>query len=484
MKVLMVCSESAPYLKTGGLGDVVHSLSKALVKIGYSVSVIMPKYKRIKVGLKRVRENMKVYIDHAWRSFDLYEDLKDGVRYLFVDYPPYYNRDYPYALPSGEYEDNALRFGFLALSGLEVIRELPLNPDVIHVHDWHASLLPLYKNLYYQEIDRVPVVLTIHNAMHQGIFDSRFLPDLNLPWDVFHPFRGIEFYGKINFLKAGIIFCDVLTTVSPSHAEELKEDAYGLEGVIREKKYFFGILNGIDYDVWNPETDPYIRAHYFIKNFKKRKGQNKAHLREVFGFSKDGEKLLVGMVARLTSQKGFDLIGGIIDEAVKEGFEFVFLGSGEDRYQDMLIGFMKKYPESVRVRIEYNEQLAHLIYAGSDIFLMPSLFEPCGISQMIAMRYGTVPVVRKVGGLKDSVIDYMEDPDEGNGFVFKDYNSKELLHAMLRAAVLYNMERCNDEKVWSKIIKRCMSKDFSWEKSSREYERVYSSAILLRGYDS
>ncbi len=484
MKVVMVAFESAPYLKVGGLGDVIHSLSKTLVRLGHQVSVITPLHKKIRADLKKVRENLKIYIDHEWKAFNLYEDTYEGIRYLFVDHPLYYHREYVYAPPKGDYEDNALRSGFFSMAGLEVMRQISLFPDVIHTHDWHTALLGLYKELYYQDMNNVALVFTIHNAMHQGIFDSIFLPRLNLPWEVFHPFGGIEFYGKINLLKAGITFCDVLTTVSPSYAEELKENAYGLEGVIKEKKYFFGILNGIDYDIWNPEKDRYIKVHYSIKNFKKKKYQNKKHLRYVFGLDDTQDKPLVGMVSRLTAQKGFDIIKGMMDEAVAEGFEFVFLGSGEETYQNMLIDLMKKYPKSVRVRIEYNEELAHIVYAGSDMFLMPSLFEPCGISQMIAMRYGTVPIVRRVGGLKDTVIDVVENPQEGTGFTFEEYRPKELLHAMLKAAVYYEMEKCNSSRRWSQLVKRCMSKDFSWEKSAKEYESVYSSAMLLRRYDT
>ncbi|MCS7171327.1 MAG: glycogen synthase, partial [Aquificaceae bacterium] len=325
---------------------------------------------------------------------------------------------------------------------------------------------------------------TIHNALHQGVYEPHFIPMLNLPWEVFHPYEGIEFYGKINYLKSGIAFCDVLTTVSPSYAEELRQYAYGLEGLIREKKYFFGILNGIDYDLWNPEEDKLIKYNYSVKNFLKGKAGNKKHLKETFGLKTIQEKPLVGMVSRLTAQKGLDLVQGMLCEAVREGFDFVFLGSGEEKYQDMLIDFMKKHPESVRVRIEYNEELAHKIFAGADLFLMPSLFEPCGISQMIAMRYGTVPVVRSTGGLKDTVIDYVDNSLEGDGFSFQEYSSKDFMHALLKARVYYDMHMCNHSKEWSEIIKRCMKKDFSWEKRAREYERIYSTAIMLKRYGS
>ncbi len=483
MKIVMVASESAAYIKAGGLGDVIHSLSKALIKLGHTVYVVMPKYSKIKAQFGYTR-SFRLFFNGEWEEPQIHEDIKDHVRYLFIDFPHYYQREYIYATPKGEYEDNPLRFGFLSLSALEAIKLLQIEPHIIHVHDWHTGLLPLYKKLYYPEFKHIPIVFTIHNALHQGIYDPHFLPMLNLPWSLYHPYEGIEFYGKINFLKAGIAFCDVLTTVSPSYAEELKQYAYGLEGLIREKKYFFGILNGIDYDIWNPEEDRFIKSNYNVKTFQKGKFINKKHLKEVFGFKTYHEKPLVGMVSRLTAQKGFDIIQGIICEAVREGFDFVFLGSGEEKYQDMLIEFMKKHPESVRVRIEYNEELAHKIYAGSDMFLMPSLFEPCGISQMIAMRYGTMPIVRSVGGLKDTVIDYVNDPLQGNGFTFEEFSSRELMHALLKARVYYDMYTCDHLKDWLEIVKRCMKRDFSWEKSARDYERIYTTAIMLKSYDS
>ncbi|MCX8075428.1 MAG: glycogen synthase [Aquificaceae bacterium] len=483
MKIAMVASESSAYVKAGGLGDVVHSLAKALIKLGHTVHIIMPKYSKVKGYLAKVGQGM-VHFSNQQITFNIYEDIKEHVRYKFIDFPEYYEREYIYATPKGEYEDNPLRFGFLSLASLEVIKLMGIKPDLVHIHDWHTGLLPLYKKLYYPELEDVPVIFTIHNALHQGLYDPYFLPFLSLPWEVFRPYEGIEFYGSINFLKSGIAFCDVLTTVSPSYAEELRHHAYGLEGLIREKKYFFGILNGIDYDVWNPETDKYIKHHYSIRNFPKGKAGNKKHIKEVFGLKTPHYKPLVGMVSRLTTQKGLDIVQGILPESIKEGFDFVFLGSGEERYQDMLIDFMKKYPESIRVRIEYNEELAHKIFAGADLFLMPSLFEPCGISQMIAMRYGTVPVVRATGGLKDTVVDYLENPLEGNGFSFYEYSSRELMHALLKARVYYDMNTCNGEKEWSEIIKRCMRKDTSWEKSAREYERIYSTALMLRRYGS
>ncbi|MEN3027675.1 MAG: glycogen synthase [Aquificaceae bacterium] len=483
MKIVMVAPESAAYIKAGGLGDVVHSLAKALIKLGHTLFVIMPKYSKIKGNLRKVSSG-SVSFKGAMQEFNLYEDIKEHVRYYFIDFPEYYGREHIYATPKGEYEDNPLRFGFLSLASLEAMKLLKIEPDIIHLHDWHTGLLPLYKKLYYPELASVSVIFTIHNALHQGIYEPHFLPMLNLPWEFFHPYKGMEFYGKINFLKSGIAFCDVLTTVSPSYAEELRNYAYGLEGLIREKKYFFGILNGIDYEVWNPEKDRFIRYNYSVKNYNKGKSGNKKYLKETFGLKTSQEKPLVGMVSRLTTQKGLDLVQEVLQEMVRVGFDLVFLGSGEERYQDMLIDFMKKHPESVRVRIEYNEELAHKIFAGADLFLMPSLFEPCGLSQMIAMRYGTVPVVRATGGLKDTVIDYVENPLEGNGFSFKEYSGKELMHTLLRARVYYDMQVCNHSKEWSEIVKRCMKRDFSWERSAREYERIYSTALMLRRYGS
>lgn len=477
----MVTSESSAYVKTGGLGDVVHSLAKALVKLGHSVYIVMPKYAHVKGNLQKVGSASLIF-DHQRRDFDIYEDIREHVRYYFVDFAEYYHREYIYATPKGEYGDNPLRFGFLSLASLEVIKMLNLEPDIVHLHDWHTGLVPLYQKVHYSAL-KLPFVFTIHNALHQGLYDAEFVPRLNLPWEVFRPYGGVEFYGKLNFLKAGITFCDVLTTVSPSYGEELKQYAYGLEGLIREKKYFFGILNGIDYEVWNTEKDKFIKHHYGVKNFQKAKASNKKYLKETFGLKTPHQKPLVGMVSRLTAQKGLDIVKDILYEAVREGFDFVFLGSGEEKYQDMLIEAMKRFPESVRVRIEYNEELAHKIFAGADMFLMPSLFEPCGISQMIAMRYGTVPVVRSTGGLKDTVVDCLENPSEGTGFSFQEYSGKELMLALLRARVYYDMYLCDYSKEWGELIKRCMKRDFSWERSAREYEeRIYATALMLKKY--
>ncbi|MEN3034599.1 MAG: glycogen synthase [Aquificaceae bacterium] len=482
MRVIFVVPESSAYIKAGGLGDVAHSLAKAIKSLGHSVTVIMPRYKNIKADLKPSFTHALPFDNSI--NFSVFEAKKDDINYFFVSCQDFFERDHIYASPKGPYPDNALRFGLFSLISLEIMKKLSLECDIFHIHDWPTALVPLYRDLYYPEFSHVASVLTIHNAMHQGIFEAEYLPRLHIPWDLFRPFGGVEFYGKINFLKAGITFCEVLTTVSPSYAREISNYANGLEGLIREKKYFFGILNGIDTDIWNPESDRMIVANYSIKNFQRGKTKNKQHLKEIFGLKTPIQKPLIGMVSRLTSQKGLDMVEKILDEAIQEGFDFIFLGSGEEFYQEMLMGFLKSYPESVRARIEYNEELAHKIYAGSDIFLMPSIFEPCGISQMIAMRYGTVPVVSRVGGLLDTVIDYISSPEEGTGFSFDVKNRDSFMMALLRARVFYDMECCRFSKDWQEIVKRCMKRDFSWQKSAQEYERIYSIAMTLRKYGS
>lgn len=482
MRVIFIVPESSAYIKAGGLGDVAHSLAKAMKSLGHSVSVIMPRYKNIKAELKPIG-SYDLSIDSSIK-FTLFEAKKDQISYFFVSCQDFFERDYIYASPRGPYEDNALRFGLFSLISLEVIKNLSLECDILHTHDWPTALVPLYRDLYYPEFSHVACVFTIHNAMHQGIFDASNMPRLYLPWDLFRPFGGVEFYGSINFLKSGITFCEALTTVSPSYAREISHYANGLEGLIREKKYFFGVLNGIDIDIWNPESDPMIVSHYNIKNFQKGKAKNKQNLKEVFGLKTSNQKPLVGMVSRLTSQKGLDMVKQVLDEAVREGFDFIFLGSGEEFYQEMLMSFLKSYPESVRARIEYNEELAHKIYAGADMFLMPSLFEPCGISQMIAMRYGTVPIVSRVGGLRDTVVDYLQSPEEGTGFSFEVQNRDSFMMALLRARVFYDMDCCKSSKDWQEIVKRCMKRDFSWEKSAKEYERIYTIALTIRRYGS
>jgi len=482
MRVVFVSSECSPFIKTGGLGEVVGSLSKINKEINNHVSVIFPAYKSIKENI-RIDESikMRVFFEHNWRELNVHCVKEGGINLYLIDYPPYYDREYIYSPPSGDVWDNPLRFGFLSLSALQTITELKLEPEIIHIHDWHTGLLPLYKNLYYPNLKNSATVMTIHNIAYQGVFDSSFIPLLNLPWEVYKPFDGIEFYGRLNFLKAGILYSDVLTTVSPNHAEEIKSDkGFGLEGIIKQKKYFFGILNGIDTEYWNPETDKHLVKNYNFRHYKTGKRKNKEEIKKTFGLDTPLTRPLVIFIGRLTYQKGIDLILPVIEELIIEGFDFIFLGSGEDHYQEKLMEITRKYPRNVSARIEYDETIAHMAYAGADMFLMPSVYEPCGLAQMIAMKYGAVPVVHKTGGLADTVRDFFEHHHSGNGFSFRKPTPSELMLYLLKALSIYYQNYLNRSARWDLLVKNCMSADFSWHKSIKEYMKIYSIAKMLK----
>lgn len=482
MRVVFVSSESTPFVKTGGLGEVVGSLAKCNKEINNEINVIIPAYKSIKDRINPERTiRSKVFFESNWREFDIHQVCEGGINFFLIDCANYFDRDYIYSPPEKDVWDNPLRFGFFSLASLQTIVEFNLSPEIIHIHDWHTSLLPLYKNLYYPSLKTSATVLTIHNIAYQGVFDSSFLPLLNLPWDIYKPYDGIEFYGRLNFLKAGIIFSDAVTTVSPAHSEEIKSDSgFGLEGVIRQKKYFFGILNGIDTDYWNPEKDQHLIKNYRFRNYKAGKRKNKEEIKRIFGIDTPIIRPLVVFIGRLTYQKGLDLVVPVIEELIIEGFDFIFLGSGEEHYQDKLMAIIRKYPRNVSARIEYDERIAHLAYAGADIFLMPSIYEPCGLAQMIAMRYGAVPVVRRTGGLADTVRDFFEHHHSGNGFSFRSSTSQELMLSLLKAMSIYYQNFFNRSNRWDIIVSNCMSADYSWNRSIREYMKVYSIAKMLK----
>jgi starch synthase len=336
-------------------------------------------------------------------------------------------------------------------------------------------LVSVYKDLYFKHLDQTATVLTVHNIAFQGIFPNHILPQIGIPWELFNP-EDLEFYNQVNYLKGGIVHSDVITTVSKTHAKEIQTNmGFGLEGILREKRYVFGILNGIDTDVWNPATDKSLYQNYDASNFKEGKKYNKAYIKELFGLETPKERPLAVFIARLARQKGLDLIDDAIDDAVKIGYDFIFLGSGDYYYQGKVLDMVKKNMGHVAARIEYNDVLSRKLYGGADVFLMPSEYEPCGIGQMIAMRYGAVPIVHKTGGLADTVIDYNEDKEQATGFSFEEYTYKDLLYAFARTMIVYQR---SDE--WDKLILNDMNSDFSWRKSVQEYIKIYKTAKLLR----
>ncbi|MGI6120264.1 MAG: glycogen synthase GlgA [Desulfosporosinus sp.] len=476
MKVVFVTAEAEPFVKTGGLGEVMGSLPAFLHKQGVDVRVILPKYSLISENFQKEFKHLAHFnVQVAWRQqyCGLEEIIYRGIHYYFIDNEYYFFRPGIY----GEFDD-AERFTFFSRAALESLIHIPgFKPDIIHCHDWHTALIPLMlKEFYCREPLCYPLktIFTIHNLKYQGIFSKEVLTDIvGLGMEYFTE-TTLEFHGAINFLKAALLYADRITTVSPTYAEEIKNPYYGekLDGLLRMRsKFLMGILNGIDYEVYDPMNDPYLVRPY--SNFPFAKEENKKHLQSIIGLPIRGNIAMLGIVSRLVDQKGLDLLAHIIEEILELDVQMVILGTGEHRYEEMLRYFSAKYPEKLAIRLEFSDKLAHQIYGGADMFLMPSRFEPCGISQMIAMRYGTVPIVRATGGLKDTVVPYNEITGSGNGFSFDNYNAHEFLFAVQRAVGIYY----NNKPVWDKICQNALKSDFSWDRSANSYIKIYESLL-------
>jgi starch synthase len=480
MNICFVASECEPLVKVGGLGDVVQSLAKELVNLGHQVSVILPFYKSIKAQNVQFITQHTLNLGGVYYDFHIYKTNLDNVDIFLIDQKAFFGREYVYGTPKSPYEDNYLRFAFFSLASLETLSHICHTPDVIHIHDWHTALVAVYKDLYFKHLDETATVLTIHNIAFQGIFPGHILPQIGIPWELFNP-EDLEFYNQVNFLKGGIVHSDVITTVSKTHAKEIQTNmGFGLEGVLREKRYVFGILNGIDTESWNPATDKSLYQNYDINTFKAGKEKNKKYVKELFGLETPHTRPLAAFIARLAKQKGLDLIEKAIDDAVKIGYDFIFLGSGDYYYQGKVLDMVKRNMGHVAARIEYNDILSRKLYAGADMFLMPSEYEPCGIGQMIAMRYGAIPIVHKTGGLADTVIDYNEDNEHGTGFSFEDYTYKDFLYTMARAMIVYQKKYIPEDNEWYNIVSNAMSQDFSWRRSVQEYIKIYKTAKLIK----
>ncbi len=482
MKVLVVSSEVYPFAKTGGLADVAGSLPLALKKAGVDVRIAMPLYTR---KIDRCRFNLSstgvsIELEMAGKRRVGFIDRTDyeEVPVYFVDEREFFDRDELYGTPEGDYPDNWLRFAFFARAVIEMLKPLNFVPDIIHLNDWQTALIPVYLKEVYRhdpELSSIKTLITIHNIAYQGQFDSWIIPEIGLPWSVYH-MEALEFYGKVNYLKGGIVYSDAINTVSPTYAKEIQtpEYGYGLDGILRKRSAdLYGILNGIDYRTWDPQTDKHIYFNYSLENFETGKTENKKGLLREQGLPYSPDVPVVGIVSRLAAQKGFDLIKDALDEIAGLNLQFVVLGSGDKIYQDMFVEIAKKLPEKFAVTIGFDPVLARKIYAGSDMFLMPSRYEPCGLGQMIALRYGSIPIVRKTGGLADTIIDYDSDPENGYGFMFERYEPSELVDAIKRALKAYS----NREK-WLEIVRRGMSLDFSWDASAKKYIELYRKLIV------
>jgi starch synthase len=476
MRILMVASEAVPFAKTGGLADVAGALPRALARLGHEVEVVMPRYRGVTAGERVGR--ITVTLGTQPLDAGVYAVTTDGVRTVFIDQPAYFDRDGIYGTQGQDFSDNPERFAFLAHAALRWAALTGARYDVIHAHDWQAGLVPVILSMSAQPapaLARVPVVFTIHNLAYQGVFEGEWLPRLGLGTSLMRV-DGMEYWGRISFLKAGIVFSRMVTTVSPRYAEEIQTAQYGFgfDGILRERAgKLVGILNGIDYDEWNPATDPHLPLQYDSERLE-GKAVSKRRVLEVFGFPVNEMTMarpLVGMVSRLVNQKGFDLLQAVGDELPELGASFVLLGTGDRRYEDLWRGLSRRFPDVVAAHIGFDEGLAHLIEGGADIFLMPSHFEPCGLNQMYSLRYGTVPLVRATGGLYDTVRNFNAATGEGTGFTFDDYTPEALLGTLRWALGVFPQH-----DVWRRLQRSGMQQDHSWDSSARAYVKVYERA--------
>jgi len=476
----MVSSEAAPWAKTGGLADVLFALPQALARRGHRVTVVIPKYRGVEIP---AASSVELVVDRGKRRHHVachVAAISPSWRVVFVDIPELFDRPGYYASGGHDYPDNAERFGFLAATALEFAeRQSDFERiDVVHAHDWQAGLLPALLKTEAHRWPRVAeagLVFTIHNLAYQGVFARDVVPNLGLDWRLFGIDAG-EFYGQFSFLKAGITQSDFVTTVSPAYADETRRPDFGagLDGVLRSRAdRYLGILNGIDAETWNPATDPMLPAHFDAGQLA-GKASCKRALLEAFGLpvGDDAQKRpLIGMVSRLVEQKGLDLIEAATPSMMALDATWIFIGSGQPRYETFLSNLAAKHPSRVSVRIGFDERLAHLVEAGADIFLMPSIFEPCGLNQMYSLRYGTVPVVHGVGGLDDTIRPYTSRSARANGFKFKEATGEALAKTLRQAVSVFE-----DRETWLSLMRQGMAEDHSWETSAKEYVKVYRRA--------
>ena len=476
--VLLIGSEARPFSKTGGLADVLGALPPALQRLGWDATVALPRYRGVSSGT--LVDTFPVTVGGYTRDSAFYDaPLADGARALLIDCPDLYDRPGLYGVDNTDYPDNARRFAFLTRAALEYAARRETAPSIVHAHDWQAALAPVYLRTLYAAhpvLGGTPSVFTIHNLAYQGIFEPDWLPRLDLGWEQFAIDR-LEFYGRISLLKGGINDARAITTVSRRYAEEIQTPAFGFgfDGILRARAAdLTGILNGIDTREWDPARDPFLPRPFDAGDLAGKRDAKGAVLGR-YGLSTDQAAMarpLIGMVSRMIDQKGFDLIAATLEDLVQLDAAFVVLGTGEPRYQDMWRGIAARYPDRVGAQIGFDESLAHLIEGGSDLFLMPSRFEPCGLNQMYSMRYGTVPVVSGVGGLADTVVDYSTRGKQSTGFVLTQYTPPALLEALHRAFTVFA-----DKRKWQALQAAGMRRDFSWDRSAQEYVKMYERVL-------
>ncbi|MBQ6175436.1 MAG: glycogen synthase GlgA [Clostridia bacterium] len=473
MKILFTASECVPFVKTGGLADVVGALAPVLARQGHDVRVMIPLYAHIPQHYVEKMEHVVDFeVQLGWRrQYCGIEKLVDnGVTWYFVDSKFYFGRSYIYGMGGDEYE----RFGFFCRAILNSLPLIGFQPDIIHSHDWQSGMVPALCKIQYAHLpfySGIRHIFTIHNLQYQGIFGIKEVQDVLGLGDSLWTNDKLECFGCANFLKAALVYTDLITTVSPSYAEEIQTAYYGerLDGLLRARKHqLYGVINGLDVVDYNPATDPHIAADYTAEDIS-GKAACKAALQKELGLDIDPDVPIIGMVGRLSNQKGLDLVDYIIGDLMAENVQLVVLGMGESRYVNLFSWAESEYKGRVAARFTMDSGLAHRIYAGCDMFLMPSQFEPCGLSQMIAMRYGTVPIVRETGGLRDTVLSYNEYTGDGNGFSFFNYNAHDMLHVIQRAMKYYHA----DKEVWRLLQKRGMSGDYTWDASAAKYLELY-----------
>ncbi len=478
-RVLLVSSEAVPFIKTGGLADVVGTLPKYIDKKKYDVRVIIPKYHCMSAEfLPQLKFVCHFYVSLNWRRqyVGILQAQSNGITYYFVDNEFYFAGNVLY---NNIYED-VEKFAYFSKAVLEALPHIDFKPDIIHCNDWQTGLLPVFLKTTYGSDDyyaNMRTVYSIHNLKFQGRWRIKEVADITgLPEHIFNS-NELEAYGEANCLKGGVVYANAISTVSPTYADEITtpEGGEGLHGLMNARRdSLYGILNGIDYEEYNPMTDRYIPEHFNVINCVEAKAKNKKALQEKWNLQVRPDTMLIGIVSRLTDQKGMDLIAYVMDQMLSDmDIQFVVLGTGENQYEGMFNYFQRKYPGKLSVYIGYSEEKAHEIYACADALLMPSLFEPCGLSQMMAMRYGTLPIVRETGGLKDTVIPFNEYANTGTGFSFTNYNAHDMMHVIAYAASVYK----NNQKAWEALMVRAMNQDFSWDESARKYENLYAKLL-------
>lgn len=484
LKVLLISPEVAPFAKTGGLADVTGSLPRFLKKLGCDIRVVMPFYvmaKRPEFHYKLLLEDMEVSLGNLSLKGDIQSSHMEGqIPIYLVQMDELYDRSDLYGTPNGDYFDNAERFIFLSKMVFPLCKGINFQPDIIHCHDWQTALIPAYLKMVHSAdpfFKKTASLLTIHNLAYQGLFEREKFALTGLPPEV-NSITSMGYWKKISFMKAGIVYADIITTVSEKHNQEIQteEYGYGLQGLLKDRaKDLYGVINGADYDEWNPETDEFITAHYNIHDLS-GKEQCKIDLLKSYNLPmKLKNKPLLGIISRLADQKGLDLLANIIDDLMALDLGLVLLGKGERRYHQFFEGVARQYPKKIGIHIGYDNVLAHKTEAGSDIFLMPSRYEPCGLNQIYSLKYGTIPIVRSTGGLDDTIVQFDLQTGSGTGFKFEKQDALEFLNAIKKALEVYK-----NKKAWMQLMKNAMKENFSWEKSAPKYMELYEKALAKR----